>query len=465
MNTILAWFLHHWLFFSVFLFAAGAPALTEVGGGDGGAVDGGDLAGGATTDETDVSDTAGTSAGSAEGERAAEETHQQPEREEPEASEFKGAVSARLRTLAKQAPELSQVFQKYPKIQEQIEATFRREAALREVFPTVAEARQMREHFPNGLADVEALHGEVAELEKLDKDFYTRDADGNYSGHTQLLSNMFQDDRQAAVSLFKTLPKEWARLDPDSYNEVMSGIVGATLAHNGIPAFLDDLLAGAADNPALEAGLKKLARWTQGYLAEKPRPTAEQEQLQRERANFNREKSERSKEEGQRFNSSFVAESRKLQLETINGHPAMKKLAQAQGVSAEKRTRIANDIRLRMEKLLSQSPSFMRKLKPAYESRNLSETIKLQKAAWAQPWLLNKMIREVLRVETPALVEQNRESVRRRAGAPAGKPPVRTSGNAAPTGPIKIGGRWYRDGGKGAPFTTAEVLAGKHLSA
>src|SRR5579864_7196592 len=94
-----------------------------------------------------------------------------PEKEEPELSEFKGAVSARLRSIVKQAPELGQVFQKYPKLQEQVEAVFRRESALREIFPTVAEARMMRDQFPNGQADVQALLEDVQEIEQLDKSF------------------------------------------------------------------------------------------------------------------------------------------------------------------------------------------------------------------------------------------------------------------------------------------------------
>src|SRR5205807_1464964 len=137
--------------------------------------------------------------------------------------------------LTAQSPKLAEAFKENPKLQEQVEATFRREAALREVFPTVAEARQMREHFPNGLMDVQQLLGDVKEVEELDNDLYTRDREGNYPGHAKILNNVFSDDREAAVSLFRNLPKEWARLDRESYNDVMGSIIGATFQQKEIP--------------------------------------------------------------------------------------------------------------------------------------------------------------------------------------------------------------------------------------
>jgi len=464
MKFFLHWVVQHFLFAGTLFFAAGAPAITDSGAGaetttggeSGGAADLG-YGGEETTEEptTETIDAAKT-----------ETTTEPPEtKEEPELAEFKGAVSARLRSIVKQAPELTQVFQKYPKLQEQIEATFRREAALREVFPTVAEARQMRDHFPNGLSDVQQLLDDQAEVDQLDQHFYTKDRDGNYAGHATLLNNMFQDDRQATVALFRNLPKEWARLDRDSYNEVMGNIVGATLAQRGIPEYIAGLIdvAKSNDQKQLAGDLEKLLGWAQGFTREKARPSAEEERLAQDRKALDREKHERSQQDGQRFHNTFIAQSRKLQLDVIQNHPAMKRLEKVPGITPEKRARIADDIRGRMEKLLGKSPSFMRKLRPAYDGRNLDETLKLQRAAWSQQWLLNKMVREVLRVETPAMVQNNREAAQRRAGTTAKVTPKAGDAKSTPKGPRQVGGRWYREDGR--PFTTQEVLAGKHLSA
>ena len=134
-------------------------------------------------------------------------------------------------------------------------------------------------------------------------------------------------------------------------------------------------------------------------------------------------------------------------------------------ISEDKKTDIIEKIRSEMEKFLGKSPSFMRKLRPAFDKKNLQETTSIQKAAWTQPWLLNKMVRTVLYKEVPQLVSSNREAAARRAGAtrtviPAKKPGVKTQ---TPKGPHQVGGRWYK--GDGTPFTTQEILAGKHEKA
>jgi hypothetical protein len=475
MTTVFTnWLIAKLLFGGTLFLAAAAPPL----GGDIGIADGGDSGTGEGAsnegagageldygaDEGAADDlAAGDGEQAGEGERREE---RQQSTEEPEVQEFKGSVSARLRNLAKQAPELSQVFQKYPKVQEQIEATFRREAALREVFPTVAEARQMREHFPNGLQDVQQLHSDVQEVEALDRDFYSRDQEGNFPGHQKIIDNMFSDDREAAVSLFRTLPKEWARLDRDSYNEVMGQIVGATISW--VPDYLSEMIedAKAAKQDGIVSGLTKLLNWTSKFNAEKPRPTPEAERLQRDRQAFSRQTQEREREEGQKFHRSFVSDSRKLQTGIIKAHPSVKKMLESKVIPEQKKNELIEQIRQNTEKLLGKSPSFMRKLNPAYKSRKLDESLNLQKAAWSQQWLLNRMVRSVFNKEVPQLVSSNREALKRRAGAQQGGRPAQSKSGgdkASPAAPKQIGGRWYRDGGKGAPFTTAEIIAGKHL--
>jgi len=394
------------------------------------------------------------------------ESAEQPRetKEEPELSEFRGAVSARLRSIVKQAPELGQVFTKYPKLQEQVEAVFRREAALREIFPTVAEARVMRDNFPNGQADVQALLEDVKEIEELDSNFDQRDQEGNYPGHVQIISNFFDRDRNAAVSLLKTIPREWARLDRESYNEVMGSILGATLAQKEIPEFIAELAeeAKGLEAKGLEGGLRKLLNWAQGYTSERPKPSAEEERLQRDRQSFDRTKAEAEKGEQKKFHNSFASSNLKVERDIVSAHPAVKRLMQVNSISEDKRNQIVGQIVASTEKFLQNSPSFMRKLRAAYQSRNLSETNNLVKAAWSQPWLLNRMVRTVLAKEVPSMVQNNRETAARRAGTARTAPPASGGKKTETTkGPRQIAGRWYRE--NGSPFTTAEVLAGKHL--
>jgi hypothetical protein len=440
-------------------------------GGDAGDVDVnlevGDQGADTGDQSADKSDQVDTGDKGDQGADDAKDQRQQQTKEEPEIEEFKGLVSARMRSIIKQAPELAQVFKKYPELQNRVEAAFRKAVAYSDVFPTVAEARTMREHFPNGQADVQELLNDVKEIEELDNNFDKRDTEGNYPGHAAVINSFFERNREAAVSMFKQMPKEWHRLHPESYNEVMGKVVGATFAARQIPEFLTDLQAMAkeAEQPDLEKGISKLLNWVNGYLAEKPRPTQEEERLANERKSFERTKSESNQVEQKRFHSSFVAEARKTQLGIINEHPAIKRVLANTAITKEKKDAIVEQVRSSIEKFLGRSPSFMRKLRPAYEKRDLNETVTLQKAAWAQPWLLNRMIRSVLTKEVPQMVSQNRDAAARRTGTQQPRVVPGKTGDrarATPKGPQKINGRWYRENGQ--PFSTSEVLAGKHLA-
>jgi hypothetical protein len=472
MKFILNFLLHHFLFAGALFFASGAAAITGDGGDGGDGAGGGDGALGGY--EGDAGDDGALDDADADADAAldgADKDQQQVDdktviKEETELGEFKGAVSARLKGLVSKSPKLAEAFKENPKLQEQIEATFRREAALRDVFPTVAEARQMREQFPNGLADVNTLLEDVKEVEQLDSLFYTRDGEGHYQGHVEMLGNMFKDDSAATVALLKAMPTEWAKLDRASYNEVMGSIIGATFAQKEIPQYISELAEMAKDPKnatAVESGLRKLLGFAESFTKGKAQPTeAERNLSDREKA-FQRTQQQSKQTEGQQFNRTFVGESKKLQLGIIAKHPAIAKLEKATGVTPQKRAEVIEKVRTKIEQFLGKSPSFMRKLRPAHAAGKLQDTLDLQKAAWSQSWLLNKMVRDVLRVETPAIVQNNRDAVRRRAGTPAAKTTPKTGGDKTSKGPRQIAGRWYRE--DGTPFTTSEVLSGKHLSA
>lgn len=419
----------------------------------------------ATAQDTSAQD-APVETADTEFESAPQQDKTQEPQEEPEVAEFKGAVSARLRGIVKQAPELGQIFQKYPKLQEQIEATFRREAALREYYPTVAEARFMRETFPNGQPDVQAVLEDSRELEQMDRSFEERDASGAYPGHAEIVRNAFERSRDAAVSLMDTMLRDWPTYDRDSYNEKVGSVVGATLTQNNVPEFIASLLEeakGIEEAKPIAAGIEKLLGWTRRYTADKPRPTEQEERLTRDRQSFEKQKQEASKADSDRFHNEFVSANMKLETDIVKSHPAIKKLLAVNSISEGKKQDIVEQIREATEQFLSKSPSFMRKLRPAYNNRNLTETTNLIRSAWSQPWLMNRMVRSILAKEVPQMVQNNREAVARRAGAARPVPPARTSDKPrTPSGPYQINGRWYRP--NGSAFTTSEVLAGKHLT-
>lgn len=458
MTTLMHWIFEYFLFAGTLFFAAGTPALTDAAATEGSSTTG-ESAGTADLGDEDTSTGEDLFVDDTPEPTAVAKPKTQ---EDPDAAEYANLVSVRIRGLVKTAPQLREVFKEHPEVQQEIEARFRREAGYREL-GTIAELRQIRETFPNGIADVQAVLEDQQALQSIDQDFYQKDKEGNYSGHAKILNNMFQDDREATLNFLRTVPKEWHRLDRESYNEFGAALVGATLVAREIPDYLSELADAAKDpkNAAqVEAGLRKMLTWAQGFTKEKGKPSPEEERLQQDRQRFSRETQERDQTDNQAFHRSFVGESRKLQQGIITAHPAIQRLAKA-NIPEAKRNEIVEKVRQRIEKLLGKSPSFMRKLRPLHAARNLQEAMALQKAAWSDQRILNLAIRQVLRVETPALVKNSREAVTRRAGTPTVKTPVKTSENQRPTKPYQSGGQWYKP--DGSRFSTAEIFSGKHL--
>jgi hypothetical protein len=419
----------------------------------------------------DINDTgADDGAGAEKVETTVPETEQRPvvetqkPAEEPDVQDFAGHVSNRIRNLVKMSPDFGKALAANPKLRDAIEAPLRREAAYRDVFPTVAEAKAMRERFPNGLQDVQALQDDLKEVEEIDRLTYNRDPDGNYSGHGKLIDNIFSSDRNAAVSLFKTLPREWHRLDPASYNDVMGKIVGATLVGTGSWEQLVELRDHAAATKGMEGivpALDKVLNRLSPFVTEKQQ-TAEDIARDRERQSWEKEKATTQQATQQQFDRTFGQENVKLQKEVIGQHRVMQKLATVKTLTPQKRADITEKVRVKMEQFLRNSPSFMRKLTAAYQSRNMEEAQKIQRQFWSQDWLLNRMVRDVLKVETPNLVQGNRAAVERRTGpVPVKKPAEKSSDNGKPTAPFKENGVWYN--ANGSRMSTVEAM--KHAMA
>ena len=391
-----------------------------------------------------------------------EEVSAQPEKPEPEKeelAEFGPSISARLREMARKAPELDALMKKYPDIKNSFEATFRRDAAYREIYPTVAEARQLREIFPNGVGDAQELLAEVNELAELDNNLVARDPDGRYPGHSKIIRDIFAQDRNAAVALLENSTREWSREDPESYNRVLSGIIGATFRTEGIFNHITRLqaLAQASGDANLQQMVDQLADWVNGFAGQQTGKSLspEAERLRNERTAFDREKGERQKSDAERFNTSFVSESTRLQKQIVENHPFIKRLPQA--IPAQKRERIVNEVMLRMRDQLQKSPSFMRSLKSSYQSMNLQATLDVQRKTWNQPWLLGKHVRDVLNEETPGIIQATRQP----AKVGANRTPAQTAGQDG-KGPVHTAPyqgkdrRWYN--AKDELMTMEEVL-------
>ncbi len=167
-----------------------------------------------------------------------------------------------------------------PKLREICE----RETAYREVFPTVAEARAVRDVFPNPDA-ARAAASAQAELARLDSLMESRDP----RAHAELLAGLQRIAPEAFRSLALTFGERLAALDPEAHQQVAAAMAAQALAGQRWPEHVS-LLARAADQqdwPAVKFLVATLSaqmeQWARGLGSgpaarqpgtEEPRPSA-----------------------------------------------------------------------------------------------------------------------------------------------------------------------------------------------
>src|SRR5208282_5003451 len=148
-----------------------------------------------------------------------------------------------------------------PKLREICE----RETAYREVFPTVAEARAVRDVFPNPDAARAAATAQ-AELGRLDSLVESRDP----RAHAELLAGLQRIAPEAFRSLALTFGERLAALDPDAHRQVAAAMAAQALAGQRWPEHVS-LLARAAEQqdwPAVKFLVATLSsqmeQWSRG---------------------------------------------------------------------------------------------------------------------------------------------------------------------------------------------------------
>lgn len=387
-------------------------------------------------------------------------TEQQPVQQEKgeDLSEFGSMVSSRLREYTKKSPELAAAMQKDPNLKNTFEGVFRRDAAYRELFPTVAEAREYREAFPNGMQDVKDLMATVQELETLDTRIADKGVNGEYPGHRDVIHDIWSENRESAVALMRTAIREWPREDSESYNSILSGIIGATFQAEGIPGFVGNLKAIATDikNPQLNNLIEQLEGWVGGFLQDPNRQqqqSPEAQRLKAEREQIAKERAENEKSSSNQFNQTTGQQVGTMQRGVIEGHPLIKQLAKT--VPAEKRGRIVQEIQKRLHEAIGKNPAFTRQFNAKFKARDSAGCLDLAKKMCSQPYVLNSIVRKVLTEEAGTLTQGARKT-------PPTTPTRTTSMNQTHTRPYQDGKRWFYPSGK--PMSYEEVLAGKHLA-
>jgi hypothetical protein len=367
-------------------------------------------------------------AGGQETPEQGEEDHLRESSEEEELTEWRGTASARLRELAKTSPDLAKAMRENPKLANTLSATFRREAAYRELFPTVAEAKELRETFPRGMEDAKVLLADVQQLGQIDQLFDSN----NPQSHEKLLRQMAERNSPAFKSFARTLPKVWAQIDPEGYQSTLRGIIGTTLESEGLPGFAQKLVAAArtSGDKNLETMAGELSQWLTGFSEDSRRkPDPRQEELDRRARELDQREQSTAQKNAQEYQSRWNPAEIKQERDMIKADRAIARLYKA--VPQAKADRIVEDIRVRTASYLMRSVSFRNAFGKAY-AEGLEPALAMTKAAWQRS--VGMFIRRVLAEETPMIVKGNRADVNKREQAAQRRD---AGSGAAPVGPKK----------------------------
>ena len=361
----------------------------------------------------------------------AEKTEESPEEpKDEELAEFRGSDGAMLRELYKKAPGLQDLLTKFPYVQGRISALARRDAALREQNITVAELNEYRERLPNGLQDLATIEQEVQELGQIDEAFY------NKQGGT-LIKHMHEADPEAAIALFKEIPLQWSRLDPDSYNDTFAAIVDSTfkrdrIAETALRAYRRAEQKGDKDQMEDAAALYN---YLQSFGKKDVEETPQARRLREDREAFHRERQDGQKKSYETFSQTYLGEAKKFESDMVRNSPLFKKLPQA--ITEAKKSRMVDMIRQQVRQHLTKSPAFMAQWRPAHNSMNLEKALQAVKGpqGW-QPWLVNMYVRRILAEELPGIIEGNNAANGKKRSAAArtaisNRPPQKTPSPAS----------------------------------
>ena len=149
-----------------------------------------------------------------------------------------------------------------PEIKPELQRLWDQHQAFREIFPTVAEARAVRELFPGGAADAKAVLSKAREMEQSDQLFFSRDP----YAQRELAANMLAMDPQAFGAMLKVSSDLVREKQPELYQAFTSGLATQALAGEGFHEHLG-MIAQALENNdlhSLQRLASQLVQWVSG---------------------------------------------------------------------------------------------------------------------------------------------------------------------------------------------------------
>ncbi len=169
------------------------------------------------------------------------------------------------------APEWMKPLLADAKVGREVQALWNEHQAYREAFPTIAEARAVKELFPGGAQEARSAMARVAEFDRIDDAYFGADA----RGQAQLATYLLETNPRAFENMLAAATRVLAERAPVAYRELADRLAAAAAKTDGEAARKD---APAPDTRAPSAELKASAELAR-----------ERDALQRERQEFRAE--------------------------------------------------------------------------------------------------------------------------------------------------------------------------------
>jgi hypothetical protein len=360
----------------------------------------------------------------AEAQAAPEETAEAVVTEQPEQAALEEPPKEDIPQDGRTIPaELREVFKANPKLRD---AWFS-ERAYREVFPTVREARELREIFPGGVEDAKLLQSGAETLQHLDGLFIAKTPEA----HQQLRSELAELDPEANRELAWGYVQDLPRIDPEGYkaamDEAFSGRVGSWATEQGLPShaqlIVQALERGETDQATQLA--RQLVEWSRGIgTARKEEPRGPDPEVERLRAQL----AERDARERTRTEESLKADVTNRYITEVKGF-----LEKAVPTASQRaRDKMVGEIVNAINRQLTTSPGFMAQFNQLKATGQMNEAANFVVARAKQ--LLPQVGRRVLNEWTTEILAANKTTVQKKATAAqsrdvgAGAAPSATAG-------------------------------------
>ena len=132
--------------------------------------------------------------------------------------------------------DLRRVPEKYRELAKQDEALrnlLSQELAFRDAGLKAEDVKALREALPEGVKSVEQFKARIAQADKTDEDFLSKDP----ARQEAVAAGMYDSNPEAFASQFRAATRMWNQRDPQGYTAAVTEILGATLKGAGFTDF------------------------------------------------------------------------------------------------------------------------------------------------------------------------------------------------------------------------------------